>query len=131
MVRENVLNAYRKLLTLAKLMPNKDKRFEAVLRIRKEFRANSGETSRDEIEEMLKKANSSLGFLKIMTPKRSFGEKQSGTTTMVFGKNKDGTTKKAMSNWHGGNLDPDSVKRHYDGLKRAGFRDNAHAKGIF
>ena len=33
------------------------------------------------------------------------------------------------TNWNGSNLDPDSVRRHYQGLKRAGFRDNTHAKG--
>lgn len=35
------------------------------------------------------------------------------------------------TNWNGGNLDPDSVARHQHSLNRAGFRDNAHAKGIF
>lgn len=35
------------------------------------------------------------------------------------------------TNWTGGNLDPDSVARHQHLLGRAGFRDNAHAKGIF
>lgn len=37
--------------------------------------------------------------------------------------------KARYTNWHGGNLDPDSVRRHQHQLKRAGFRDNAHAKG--
>lgn len=35
------------------------------------------------------------------------------------------------TNWHGGNLDPDSVARHQNQLGRMGFRDNKHAKGIF
>ena len=35
----------------------------------------------------------------------------------------------AYSNWDGNNLDPDSVRRHQHQLKRAGFRDNLHAKG--
>jgi len=28
-------------------------------------------------------------------------------------------------------MDPDSVARHNRSLRRAGFRDNAHAKGFF
>ena len=130
--RANVLNAYRKLLSLVRLMPEK-KRMESMTRIREEFRSNKGETSSDAIADLLMKANSSLGFLNIVTPKRV--TKQGGKTTIIFGKNADGSTslssKKAMSNWHGGNMDPDQVSRHYNGLKRAGFRDNNHAKGVF
>ena len=128
--RENVLSAYRKLLTLAKMMPVGTKRTETMTQIRQEFRNNAGESSQGMVSELLKKAESSLGFLKIVTPGR--GKAQTGRTTVVFGKNKDGTTsQKAVSNWHGGNMDPDSVARHYHGLKRAGFRDNSHAKGLF
>jgi len=80
---------------------------------------------------MLRKANSSLGFLNIISPKRNRAG-QEGKTTLVFGTNKDGTTSStATSNWHGGNMDPDNVARHSHQLKRAGFRDNAHAKGVF
>jgi len=59
-------------------------------------------------------------------------------TTFVF----DKTTKKVVegrgamspsgakySNWHGGNLDPDSVKTHQRQLKRAGFTDNRSVIG--
>jgi hypothetical protein len=49
--------------------------------------------------------------------------------------NVDGTVRdqngRVMSNWDGKNLDPDSVKRHNHHLKRLGFRNNQHAKGIF
>ena len=37
--------------------------------------------------------------------------------------------KAKWSNWDGSNMDPDSVARHNRSLRRAGFRDNAHAKG--
>mmetsp|Transcript_5072 Transcript_5072/g.12843 ORF Transcript_5072/g.12843 Transcript_5072/m.12843 type:complete len:198 (-) Transcript_5072:403-996(-) len=38
---------------------------------------------------------------------------------------------RVVSNWDGKNLDPEQVKRHNHHLKRLGFRNNAHAKGIF
>jgi hypothetical protein len=38
---------------------------------------------------------------------------------------------RVVSNWDGNNLDPESVKRHRQQLKRAGFVNNQHAKGIF
>lgn len=39
--------------------------------------------------------------------------------------------KPIVTNWHGSNLDPDSVSRHNRSLKRAGFQNNRHAKGVF
>ncbi len=36
---------------------------------------------------------------------------------------------KPVSNWTGTNMDPDSVKKHYNTLKRAGFRDNKDVMG--
>mmetsp|Transcript_5073 Transcript_5073/g.12844 ORF Transcript_5073/g.12844 Transcript_5073/m.12844 type:complete len:198 (-) Transcript_5073:169-762(-) len=38
---------------------------------------------------------------------------------------------RVVSNWDGKNLDPEQVKRHNHHLKRLGFRNNGHAKGIF
>ena len=38
---------------------------------------------------------------------------------------------KAVSNWHGGNMDPDSVAKHSAQLTRMGFKNNSHAKGFF
>lgn len=38
---------------------------------------------------------------------------------------------RVVSSFDGKNLDPESVKRHRQQLKRAGFVNNAHAKGIF
>ena len=86
----------------------------------------------DRVQELIKKANSTIGYLKIITPRtsRRKDDVQQGATTIVFGEGgKLGP--KAVTNWHGGNMDPDSVKRHYQGLKRAGFKSNADAKGIF
>lgn len=40
-----------------------------------------------------------------------------------------GADKARYSNWHGGNLDPESVSRHQRLLNRAGFRNNSDAIG--
>jgi hypothetical protein len=57
---------------------------------------------------------------------------------MVFGNNGSAPSGsntnpsfKPITNWTGSNIDPDSLARHNASLKRMGFRDNAHAKGIF
>lgn len=96
----------------------------------------------------MEKAQSTLGYLKIVTPRR-VSDGQAGVTRTVFGSTDPSAVnpRKAYSNWtgneayfrrtvsfddeSGNNLDPDSVSRHYHGLRRMGFRDNAHAKGIF
>ncbi len=144
-IRQNVLSAYRNLLKTVRQVPAK-KRYEILAQIRTEFRSNSSETSAEKIGEMLKKAQSSLGYIKVISPRTRSG--QSGTTKIVFGNNSsngngDGSDggsssdlnkplkNKPISNWTGSNIDPDSLARHNANLRRAGFRDNAHAKGIF
>jgi hypothetical protein len=44
---------------------------------------------------------------------------------------RDAGGRRVVSSFDGKNLDPESVKRHRQQLKRAGFVDNAHAKGVF
>ena len=68
------------------------------------------------------------------TPRRAAA--QSGRTRIVYrnGEKVDAARerdKAKWSNWDGSNMDPDSVARHNRSLRRAGFRDNAHAKGFF
>jgi hypothetical protein len=51
---------------------------------------------------MITKAQSSLGYLKIVTPKkRIVGETQAGRTKMIFGDGDGKVGRKAMSNWTG------------------------------
>jgi hypothetical protein len=38
---------------------------------------------------------------------------------------------RVVSSYNGTNLDPESVTRHKKSLRRAGFVNNTHAKGIF
>lgn len=112
------------------------------------------ENDDEKIKKLIDKAKSSLGYLKIVTPKISNRSTngQSGVTKIVMGDEDDkftqgklhknilgmanknvyaGSTRKAYSNWTGANMDPDSTARHYRSLRRAGFKDNADAKGIF
>ena len=84
---------------------------------------------------LLQKADSSLGYLRIITPKSSRG--QVGVTKII-GKSPfesmndiDKSNFRPLTNWTGKNMDPDSVRRHNISLKRAGFKDNTHAKGFF
>jgi hypothetical protein len=127
--KANVLRAYKNLLKMARKLPDSKRRDATYNDIKSEFRRNHDEVDPLRIEEMLLKAQSSLGYLKIVTPKiRTAG--QAGITKIVYGSS-DGKVSKAVSNWTGNNLDPDQVKRHYRSLNRAGFKNNADAKGIF
>ena len=88
------------------------------------------------IEERIKKADDKLSFLKMITPKAP-KDSNSGRWVYKNGKRVEGSSEtrdkngKVHTNWDGKNLDPCSVKQHNYQLKRMGFRNNAHAKGIF
>jgi hypothetical protein len=97
----------------------------------------------ESIQQRLQKADERLAFLKMITPKSAAS---SATTTTSKGgrwiykngqrlEHANGTLRdsngRVVSNWDGKNLDPESVKRHNHHLKKLGFRNNAHAKGIF
>ncbi|CAM9491716.1 unnamed protein product, partial [Sphacelaria rigidula] len=85
-------------------------------------------------EKLVREAESTLGYLNIVTPKRKVGS--AGSTTSVYrdGKVLNGEEarrrqKARHSNWDGRNMDPESVSRHQRSLARAGFRDNADVIG--
>jgi hypothetical protein len=127
-VRQNVLGMYRRLMRMAGKVRAADVvKFKSQIRLK--FRENKREHDPQEIEKMLTSANSTLGYLKMVTP-RDTAQKGAGVTRIILG-GEAGSGKKAVTNWHGGNMDPDSVRRHYAGLKRAGFKNNFHAKGVF
>lgn len=128
MVLSPTLTLYKNLLKLAKSLPLKTRQ-DSILKIKAEFRKHSHEVNPDEVHKLIKHAESTLGYLKIVTPKSS--SSQSGRTKIIFGTADNLTTTKAVSNWTGNNMDPDAVKRHYQGLKRAGYRNNSEAKGGF
>ena len=59
------------------------KRASSVVEIRRQFREHK-EISADEIENLLEKANSSLGYLKIIAPRSKVGTgQQTGVTRIV------------------------------------------------
>ena len=137
----NVRSAYRNLLKLARSLPP-EKQTSSVAQIRLEFRKHATESSQANVAKLLEKASSTISYLKVVTPRKPF--QQGGVTRMIFGPSgcidaSDNVTDpkllgksgKAISNWTGKNMDPDSVKRHYRGLSRAGFRSNSDVKGIF
>ena len=127
--RSNVLQMYKNMLRVASKVEPATKRVETIESIRQEFRKSADVNSTETVEDLLKKANSSLGYLKMITPRqRTANSQQSGRTRLVFGE--DGPREgKAVSNWTGSNMDPDSVKRHYNSLKRAGFTNNHSVVG--
>eukprot|EP01038_Epipyxis_sp_PR26KG_P010240 gene10240-13774_t len=129
----HILELYRKLLKHAKTIKPVKKSIDTISQIKLEFRRNSSETNAEEIQKMLLRANSTLGYLKIVTPK-TYSRNQSGRTSAVFETSNAGhnnPTGRAVTNWTPTNLDPDSVKRHQQTIKRAGFKNNQQAKGIF
>lgn len=129
MTLSNTLSVYRNLLKYAQSLP-KTSRNDTISKIKQQFRANASETSPEKLNELLQHANSSLGYLKIVTPRKM--KDQQGHTTIVFGSNSnEPKSSKAVSNWTGKNMDPDSVKRHFNSLNRAGFKNNTDAKGFF
>ncbi|KAJ1431483.1 hypothetical protein B484DRAFT_395440, partial [Ochromonadaceae sp. CCMP2298] len=65
----NTLCIYRRLLTLARSFPDEKKRLTSVTQLREAFCNNSGESDREKIREMLVKAQSTLSYLKIVTPR--------------------------------------------------------------
>jgi len=98
--------------------------------------------SEETLEARLKQADDRASFLRMVTPKSnssSSSSSSSGGGRWVYrnGRAVQGNAPvrdkngRVISNWDGKNMDPDSVKQHNYQLKRMGFRNNAHAKGIF
>ena len=127
---EHVLGMYRRLLKLANSSSSVKAKAEFLIKIKDGFRSNRNESDPEKIEQLLSSAQSTLGYLKMVTPRtRKIGSPE--TTKISFGQSSQTSGRKATSNWTGSNMDPDSVKRHQHSLNRAGFRNNAHAKGLF
>jgi hypothetical protein len=119
---------YKNLLRYAKAIKPASRSEEVTKQIKSEFRKEN--VNAESIAQMLDKAQQSLSYLKMITPKKRLTQSEKDSIDNET-KRRGTSVKKAISNWHGGNMDPDSVKRHYNGLKRAGFDNNAKAKGIF
>lgn len=133
-VRKNVLHMYKNLIKLSKTISIEKQRNQTLNTIRKEFRKYNDTSTNNaniNIDELLKKANSNLNYLKMITPKSKQHQDEGAVNTKLTNNKTDinKNSRRPVSNWTGNNMDPDSVRRHYNSLKRAGFRDNNHAKG--
>lgn len=136
MASNQVRQKYRDLAKLVKKLPDKNSFEKGWQELRTIFRKplQVGET----LDTRLQAADDRISFLRIVTPKDT-SKTQGGTWVYKDGKRLEGhsaaTTRdsngKVHTNWDGKNLDPCNVKRHNQQLKRAGFVNNAHAKGIF
>ena len=156
--RSAILSTYRTLSRLIKNLPTNQKpqyQFDA---LQTQFRSNASLTEIPEIQSCLQKAGEQIAYLRIITPKSaqrsnnasggsqssSSDTKQKGKIRLIYTKEgvveiKDGESGgqvrgangRVVSNWDGKNLDPCSVKTHNSQLKRAGFANNLHAKGLF
>ena len=58
---------YRRMLHSSSVRPE-EKRVETVAEIKAQFRKNAADVDEEKVEELLKKANSSLGYLKRSSP---------------------------------------------------------------
>eukprot|EP00542_Grammatophora_oceanica_P017938 CAMPEP_0194047328 /NCGR_PEP_ID=MMETSP0009_2-20130614/24042_1 /TAXON_ID=210454 /ORGANISM="Grammatophora oceanica, Strain CCMP 410" /LENGTH=151 /DNA_ID=CAMNT_0038692909 /DNA_START=17 /DNA_END=475 /DNA_ORIENTATION=+ len=132
-----ILSTYRSLLRAIERLPKEQARRNGWKEAREAFRKPLDEEA-ESVEDRILAAGEQIAFLRITTPKPKARGEDAGRWVYKSGeKIKDGsatsnrTGKGVHSNWDGKNLDPCSVKRHNQGLKRAGFVNNAHAKGIF
>eukprot|EP00980_Cylindrotheca_fusiformis_P008571 scaffold1820_cov129-Cylindrotheca_fusiformis.AAC.12 len=127
-----VRQKYRSLAKLVKRLPEKE-----IEKGWEELRTSFRTPLREPIEDRLKEADKRMGFLRMITPKDK--PAKGGTWVYRNGKLVEGQSSgsridmngRVVSNFDGKNLDPCSVKRHNQQLKRAGFLNNQHAKGYF
>lgn len=127
-----ILHTYRAMARMIQRLPeSKSETFRKELRSK--FRVPLGDEK--DLDDRLREAGEKIAFLRIITPKTKNegggrwvyknGERiEEGETTSITGR-------RVISSFTGYNLDPCMVKRHNVGLKRAGFVNNLHAKGIF
>lgn len=149
-----VISTYRTLAHLVRRLPEKRK-VGAWKELREEYRKHADETSPEKIDYLIHEAGKKIAFLRIVTPKDMWQKtgqatiknaassskttNQAGVTRWVYSKsgkdvNGQATMRKkrqVISNYDGGNLDPCSMKRHNYHLKKLGFVNNLHAKGLF
>ena len=133
-LRGTILKAYKNVIIQLRTLPTK-LRTNISTKVKSDFRkeVKTENFNEESFDKLIKKIQSSIAYTKMISPRTHTG--QTGHTRMQFGTESNGKggsrIKKAHTNWHGSNMDPDSVSRHFHGLKRAGFSGNAHAKGVF
>jgi len=123
----NVKHVYKNMLQLCRQLPERD-RLSSLQQVRTEFRKNIGESDPAAVHKLVQKAVSSLGYLRIVTPRKG-GSGQAGTTRLIFDSEKRYEGRRPMTNWNGSNMDPDCVQKHKAQLKRAKFKSHADVYG--
>lgn len=129
------IHSYRAFLRVVAAMPAGG-RGAAVQQARSELAFFRDVSDKAEAARLVDAFDGRIAYLRMTQPRRPLA--QTGRTRLVFRNGKKVEAphgaerdKAKWSNWDGGNMDPDSVSRHNRSLRRAGFRDNAHAKGFF
>lgn len=143
--REGILSTYRTLHKLIRNIPpdSKLKSDQQLQVLNATFRKNATLTDEQEIKNCIQKAGEQIAFLRIVTPKKQNSAdiaSSRGIKRWVFtkdgkieidGEGMERKTGRVVSNWDGNNLDPCAVNIHKGQLKRMGFVNNLHAKGLF
>lgn len=114
---------YKNLLKQCKYIIEQDKKLSFINRIKLEYRENK---NAENVEELLKKGENHLSFLKTITPKSPKSSQGNKKFIMRNGKLEEIETfekqNKAISNFREGNVDPDQLKRHQQLLDRQHFK---------
>eukprot|EP00761_Pharyngomonas_kirbyi_P012598 gb/GECH01012625.1/.p1 GENE.gb/GECH01012625.1/~~gb/GECH01012625.1/.p1 ORF type:complete len:145 (+),score=42.34 gb/GECH01012625.1/:1-435(+) len=127
-----VLPTYHHLLKVANLVPNRIKKQKLIEEIKNGFRKNSQIQDSQQITKLLDEALSRKKFEAMSIPRYTLKKVEqneifSGQFLFRNGKLEKvehiKRSKKAMSNWREGNLDPDSVARHNALLRRQHFME--------
>jgi hypothetical protein len=139
---------YREILRLVRQRPDAQ---SAVAQVKESFRRPLDHDTRSAslpaaessslLAGRLQEAESRLSVLRMTTNPRSRRSSSGGVGGKWVYKDgqrlsaENGTLRdsggRVVSSFDGKNLDPESVKRHQQQLKRAGFANNEHAKGFF
>lgn len=126
---------YKTLARLVSRLENAKTKEHGWKELRTSFRRPLGEG--ESMDDRMKSADARESFLRVITPKER-PMNQSGRWIYKDGKRVEGgegtkrdANGKVVSSFDGKNLDPEAVTRHNQQLKRAGFMNNAHAKGFF
>lgn len=136
---QRILHTYRTMMGMISELPESQaKSFRK--EIRTKFRAPlDGNDDDKALDDRLREAGEKIAFLRIITPKHAHKNEEGSSGRWVYrdGEAVEGgdTTalggSRVINGFQGHNMDPCMVKRHNAGLKRAGFQNNLHAKGIF
>mmetsp|Transcript_15644 Transcript_15644/g.23439 ORF Transcript_15644/g.23439 Transcript_15644/m.23439 type:complete len:148 (-) Transcript_15644:552-995(-) len=140
--RTQILSTYRTITRLIKGLPSNQKPQQQLASVQESFRENTSLTDPLEIKSSFQKAGEKIAYYRIITPKASSSSTSGSNGTQRWVYTKDGAVEidgegkarlngRVISNWDGKNLDPCSIKTHQGQLKRMGFANNLHAKGLF